>query len=89
MPRHPTRPLIPALALIAFTLFGRAVPSVAERPEATPGFVSPFRDLLSLLWSENGSILDPDGTPGASSRPGAEPAAPTSGDNGSGLDPNG
>ena len=36
---------------------------------------------LSFLWSENGSILDPDGGP--------RPIAGSSGDNGSILDPDG
>jgi hypothetical protein len=94
MPRFRSRFLVPALALIAFGFLfpalaralplGDAVLSVTEHHEAAPGRLSQLWSLLSALWNENGSILDPNG--GTSS--GAEPAA-GSGDNGSGLDPNG
>lgn len=43
--------------------------------------LSQLLSFLSFLWSETGSILDPNGRP--------DPAAGDSGDTGSGLDPNG
>jgi hypothetical protein len=99
MPRFRSRFLVPALALIAFGFLfpalaralplGDAAPSAAEHHEATPGRLSQLWSLLSALWSETGSILDPDGTPRPSSGSGAEPGAANSGDNGPGLDPDG
>lgn len=76
MPRRPTRPLLLALLLLGLTVLplGASSLSAAERPETTPGLLSQLWSLFSDLWSENGSILDPDGA---------------SGENGSGLEPNG
>ena len=91
MPRHPTRPpVILTLALLTLILLapahakalpqGHALHSAAEHPQAAPGLLSQLWSFLSTIWSENGSILDPDGA-SASSEPG--------GDNGSILDPDG
>jgi len=97
MLRLPTRPLSPALALIALVLLlpalataqpqREAVRSPAEHTAtAAPSLFAEIRSLLSILWAENGSGLEPNGgaTSGAS-----EPNAATTGDNGSGLEPNG
>jgi hypothetical protein len=91
MTRLRKRLLVPALALIAlaflFPALATALPqegtvlSAAERQEATPGRLSQLWILLSALWAENGSILEPNDGP--------KPTAGSSGDNGSGLDPNG
>jgi hypothetical protein len=91
MTRLRTRLLVPTLALITLIFLSPAlalaqpkgpdVLSAAERHEATPGRLSQLWNLLSALWSETGSILEPDGGP--------KPASGSSGDNGSGLDPNG
>lgn len=96
MPRRPTRLLVPALTLIALTFLlpalataqpqQKAPLAAAERPEAHPGLFSQLRILLSVLWAETGSVLEPNG---ASSRPGSAPNATTTGDNGSGLEPDG
>ena len=111
MPRLLSRLLVPALALIALGFLvpalAQALPlggadlSAAERHEAAPGRLSQLWRLLSTLWDETGSILDPNGgtssgavsEPTASSREsagstGAQPTA-SSGDNGSILDPDG
>jgi hypothetical protein len=97
MPRFRSSFLVPALALIAFGFLfpalaralplGDAAPSGAERHEAISGRLSQLWSLLSALWDENGSILDPDG--GTSSGSGSETDAGRSGDNGSILEPNG
>ena len=96
MPRIPTRPLVPVLALLAVLVLSPALATAqspgqpilsAERPETTPGLFSQLWSLLSALWSENGSLLDPDGASATGS--GTEPDAATTGDNGSILDPNG
>lgn len=99
MPRSPSRLRLPALALIALVFLvpalATALPpdarilSAAERPDATPGFFSQLWGSLSVLWSENGSGLEPNGgaNSGAPSEP--EPNGADSGDNGSGLDPDG
>jgi hypothetical protein len=52
----------------------------AERSEAVRGLLAQLRDLLSVLWAENGSGLEPNG---------AHITSGTSGDTGSGLDPDG
>ena len=85
MSRLPTtRPLLLAVLLLGLailppaqaTAFQQALPllSAAEHLHATPGFFSQFWNFLSVLWSENGSGLDPNGA---------------TGDNGSILEPNG
>ena len=98
MSRLRSRLLVPALIALGFlfpvlaTALPReeAVLSAAERQEATHGCLSQLWSLLSAIWSENGSILDPDGNPGgAGSGAGAQPGATNSGDNGSGLEPDG
>lgn len=88
MPRHPTRPLLLTLALLAFILLPPAL-SAAERPDATSGLFSQLWSLFSTLLSDTGSILDPNGVnAGPSSGSGTEPSAST-GDTGSILEPNG
>jgi hypothetical protein len=98
MSRLRSRLLVPALIALGFLLptLVRALPSrdavlsAAEHQEAASGRLSQLWSLLSALWSETGSILDPNGTAaGASSGSGAEPGAANSADNGSGLDPDG
>jgi len=96
MSRLRSRLLVPALALIALGFLvpalamalpqGEAVLSAIERPEAAPGRLSQLWRLLCALWSENGSILGPNGA--TSSGAVTEPTA-SSGDNGSILDPDG
>ena len=98
MPRILTRPLVLALALVALLVLspaaataqspGRPIFSAAEHPEPTPGLLSHLWSLLSALWSETGSLLDPNGA-GATNGSGAEPGAATTGDTGSLLDPDG
>jgi hypothetical protein len=98
MPRLRSRLLVPVLALVALgflvPVLAQALPlggadlSAAELHEPIPGRLSQFWSLLSALWAETGSILEPNGTPGgAGSGSGSEPGA--AGDTGSGLDPNG
>ena len=97
MPRHPSRLLVPTLALIVLVFLvpalATALPpdarvlSPAERHEATPGFLSQLWGFLSALWAETGSGLEPDGT--AAKRSGTEPNAASSGDTGPGLEPDG
>jgi hypothetical protein len=95
MPRLPSRLLVPTLALIALLFLsptlvtalpqgGATIHSAAERPEVAPGFLSKLWDLLSGIGA-TGSSLEPNG---ASSVPETESNADT-GDNGSGLDPDG
>jgi hypothetical protein len=91
MPRHPKRLLLPTL--LALTLLPPTLATArplrseqgarpaAERSEAGPGLLAQLRDLLSVLWAENGSGLEPNGTGTTSSD--------TTGDNGSGLEPDG
>jgi hypothetical protein len=98
MLRLPTRLLSPALALIVLVLLlpalataqpqWEAVRSPAERNATASSLFAEIRSLLSILWAETGSGLEPNGA-GASSAPGAEPNATTTGDTGSGLEPNG
>lgn len=64
--------LTPALLSAAPVPVGER--AVAER--AGGGLLEVVRSLLSVLWGENGSGADPNGTT-------------TTGDNGSGFDPNG
>ena len=97
MPQLPKRLLGPAaLALIVVAFLfpalataqprKEAVRSPAERTAVAPSLFAEIRSLLSILWDENGSGLEPDGT---SSAAGTEPNAATTGDNGSILEPNG
>jgi len=102
MPRFPSRLVVPA-ALIALVLLGPApataspqgkiVLSAAAHPATNPGFFSKVRDLLLVLWPDTGSILDPDGSKTAktdeNAGPGTEQSRASSGDTGSGLEPNG
>ena len=91
MARLRSRLRVPTLALIALSVLfaalatalpqGEAVLSVAERQEATPGRLSQLWNLLSALWAETGSILEPNGE--------LKPTAGSSGDTGSILEPNG
>jgi hypothetical protein len=95
MPRYPTRLLTPALiaALFLAPTLATARPinkdaalSAPKRLVGSSSVLSKIGALLSALWAENGSGLDPNGTDaGTNSTPGTKPA----GDNGSGLDPNG
>lgn len=93
MLRRPKRLLVPVLALIALVFLlpalataaphhSEAVLAPAERHASAPALFAQLRSLLSLLW-KTGSGLDPNGT-----QPGA-PNATTSGDTGSGLEPDG
>jgi hypothetical protein len=87
MPRHPKRLLIAALLALTFLATTRplhadqAARPAAERSESGPGLLAQLRGLLSVLWAETGSGLEPDGT--ATTRSG------TNGDTGSGLEPDG
>jgi len=92
MTRLRSRLLVPTLALIAlaflFPALATALPqgeeailSVAECQEGSPGRLSQLWSLLSSLWAETGSILEPNGEP--------KPTAGSSGDTGSILEPNG
>lgn len=96
MPRHPTHPRLPTLTLLALLLAStlatahpleKATRSAAEHSAAGPDFLSRLWDLLSAVWA-TGSILEPNGAD-VSSGPGTDPGAGSSGDTGSGLDPNG
>ena len=97
MPRYPTRPLVLPLVLVALLALspaaatapslGRPTLSAAEHSEPTLGLYQLW-SLLSALWSETGSLLDPNGA-GATPGSGAEPDATTTGDTGSLLDPDG
>jgi hypothetical protein len=81
--------LYPALA-VAQPHPGQAVFSAAERHYDAPTLLFKIRSLLSVLWGETGSILDPNGSgPGSGSGSGTVPNAAGTGDTGSGLDPNG
>jgi hypothetical protein len=88
MTRLRSRLLVPSLALVfLFPVVAKALPKgeagllVAERQEATPDHLSQLWNLLSALWAETGSILEPDGHP--------KPNAGSCGDTGSILEPNG
>lgn len=94
MPRSHTRPLLLALALLGAAILSppqatalpeSAVLTAAERHAPTPGLLSQLWSALSAIWSETGSILDPNGANGVpkETNPGA------AGDTGSILDPNG
>ncbi|HEX3531515.1 MAG TPA: hypothetical protein VH988_31020 [Thermoanaerobaculia bacterium] len=93
MPRRPKRLIVPVFALIAlvflFPALATAAPRQGEtsrppaaRHEAVPSLFVQLRSLLAVLW-QTGSGLEPNG-----GKPG-EPNATTSGDNGSGLEPDG
>jgi hypothetical protein len=98
MLRLPTRLLSSTLALIALVLLlpalataqpqREAIRSPAERTATASSLLAEIRSLLSILWAETGSGLEPNGIT-ASSAPGSEPNATTYGDTGSGLEPNG
>lgn len=95
MSRNSTRLLIPALLGLLFLVptlaiarpgHQRSVPST-EGQKVAPGLLQEF---LSVLWAEQGSILDPNGADsgtGSGDGTGEKPAS--SGDNGSILDPDG
>ncbi len=94
MPRNLTRPVLPALILIALVLLtptlatalpqGVTIRSAAECAEAAPSLFANLWGFLSAVWAI-GSGLEPDGVNAAL---GCEPNS-TGGDTGSGLDPNG
>jgi hypothetical protein len=91
MPRTLTRLLLPVLLALILLPPARATArplhteqtarSAAEHAEAGHGLLAQLRGLLSVLWAENGSGLEPNGTGTTSSG--------TNGDNGSILEPNG
>jgi hypothetical protein len=95
MPRYPTRLLASALisALFLVPTFAAARPahkdtalSASKLSVAKPNVLSRIQGLLSALWAENGSILEPNGAgTGTNSTAGTEPTS----DNGSILEPNG
>jgi hypothetical protein len=68
------------LALILLLPTLAAAQPTAERSEAGRGLLAQLRDLLSVLWAENGSGLDPDG---------AHITSGSTGDTGSVLEPDG
>jgi hypothetical protein len=76
----PKRLFVILLALILLLPTLAAAQPTAERSEAGRGLLAQLRDLLSVLWAENGSGLEPNG---------AHITSGTSGDTGSGLDPDG
>jgi hypothetical protein len=96
MPQLPKRLLVPTLALIALVLLlptlataqpqREALRSPAEHTAAVPSLFAEIRSFLSILWAENGSVLEPDGR---SSAVGSETNTATTGDNGSVLEPDG
>ena len=96
MSRHAARPFLPVLALLALILFiptlATAFPESAtlrlpaESSSTAPGLLARLWDFLSAVWT-TGSILEPDGASGAAG-PG-DPDAGSTGDTGSGLEPNG
>ena len=96
VPQLPKRLLGPLLALIVLTFLlpahataqpqREAVRSPAERTAASPSLFAEIRSLLSILWAETGSILDPDGLHSGTS---SGPNVATTGDTGSVLDPDG
>lgn len=99
MHRYAVRLLVPALFGLLFLVpalatarpdHQQAVHSAAECRKAAPSLLSKVQGFLSVLWAENGSILDPNGggtNTSSSNGSGERPAS--SGDNGSILDPNG
>ena len=99
MPRYPTRLGTPALiaALFLAPTLATARPinkdAALSAPKrlAAPSVLSKIGALLSALWAETGSVLEPDGTNASTNATGSgtEPHPAGSGDNGSGLDPNG
>ena len=93
MPRLPSRLLVPTVSLLALIILspihatalpqGGPMLSTAESPEA-PGLFSKIWSLLSVVWGETGSALEPNGTDS-----GTTSGSGGAGDTGSGLDPNG
>lgn len=80
--------LLLAPSLAAARPAGREVSRSDALPLVAVRLLSPIRGLLSGIWAENGSILDPNGAepnPPSASSAGTKR---TSGDNGSGPDPN-
>jgi hypothetical protein len=80
--------LAPTLAT-ALPHGGEAALRAAERSQAGPSLFAKACTLLSALWAETGSGLEPNGGAGASSGAGTGPNAASNGDTGSGLEPNG
>ncbi len=99
MLRYSTRVLVPTLLALLFVVPSLATArpahkdagvSAAEHREVTPSLLSKIQEFLSVLWAENGSILDPNGAgPGTSSGDGTGENPASAGDNGSILDPDG
>jgi hypothetical protein len=100
MPRRPARPLVSALVLITLVSLTPALATAlphgreaalqaVERPQAGQNLFAKAWTLLSALWAETGSGLEPNGGAGASSGAGTGPDAASNGDTGSGLEPNG
>jgi hypothetical protein len=94
MPRYANRVLVPVLLAVLFApAFAAARPvqkngihAASKRPRPEVRILSRLQGLLSALWAETGSILEPNGSDsGASSSSGTKPTS----DNGSGLEPNG
>jgi hypothetical protein len=89
MPKHPRILTVPAvlavLTLLPPTLatarpfHDQAARPAAERSAADRGLLAQLRGLLSVLWAETGSVLEPDG----------KTTSGTTGDNGSILEPDG
>ena len=95
MPRYPSRLVAPALIAalcLAPTLASArpahrdTVPLASKRPAAVPSVLSKIRDLVSALWAETGSGLEPNG---GSTATNSGTATPTPSDTGSILDPDG
>jgi hypothetical protein len=93
MLRYPNRLVVPVLVAVLFVpalatarpLPKNGVHTASKRP-AELSILSRLQGLLSALWAETGSILEPNGSDsGTSSSSGTKPTS----DNGSGLEPNG
>jgi hypothetical protein len=93
MPRVPNRLLVPVLLVVLFVpalAAARAVQkngvhAASKRPIPEVRILSRLQGLLSALWAETGSILEPNGSDnGTSSSSGTKPTS----DNGSGPEPN-
>jgi hypothetical protein len=78
--------LLPALATAQPHPREAAFAAAAAQPEAGPSLLAKIRSLLSVLWADTGSGLDPNG---AGSRTSVMPGATITGDTGSILDPDG
>lgn len=95
MPRYSTRLLVPILIAALFLVPALAaarpvqkddIHAGSRRPIAELSILSRLQGLLSALWAETGSILEPNGSDnGTSSGSGTKPTS----DNGSILEPNG